>query len=63
MRSGSQPHKHKLAFADTLAVAPTPEEKKAQERVEARKRRNKKPDPEGGKKGWEEGRVWHSTHL
>ena len=47
MRSGSQPHKHKLAFADALAVAPTPEEKKAREGVGARKRRNKKTHPEG----------------
>ena len=50
MRSGSQPPKHKLktlSFVDAL-VSPTPEEKKARERVEARKRRNKKQDPEEG---------------
>ena len=51
MRSGSQPSKLKLTFADAIAVAPTPQEKKARERVEARKRRNTKPDPEGGKAG------------
>ena len=56
MRSGirSQPSKHKLinnslSFVDAL-ISPTPEdpEKKARERVEARKRRNKKQDPEEG---------------
>ena len=36
-----------LSFADALA-SPTPEEQKARERVEARKRRHKK-DPEEGK--------------
>ena len=46
MRRGSQPPKHKLTFADAIGAAPTPEEKKARERVEAR---NKKQDPEGGK--------------
>ena len=43
MRSGSLP-KHKLkslSFADAL-MRPTPEEKKARERVEARKRRHNK---------------------
>ena len=53
MRSGSQPPKLKLkspSFADAL-VASTPEEEKARERVEARKRRNKKQDPEEGKEG------------
>ena len=53
MRSGSNPPKHKLeppGFADALA-AQTPEEKKARARVEARKRRNKKQDPEEGKEG------------
>ena len=48
MRSGSL-HKHKLktlSFAEAL-MSPTPEEKKARERVDAKKRRNKKP--EGGK--------------
>ena len=52
MRSGGQPPKHKpttLSFAD--ALVPTPEEKKARERVEARKRRHKKQDPEEGKGG------------
>ena len=51
MRGGSQPPKHKLktlSCADAL-IAPTPEEKKARERVEARTRRNKKQDPEEGK--------------
>ena len=53
MRSGSQPHKHKLtmSFADAIATVPTPEERKAQELVEAQKQRNKKPDPEEGKAG------------
>ena len=49
MRSGSLP-KHKLkslSFAEAL-MSPTPEEKKARERVEARQRRNKK-EPEEGK--------------
>ena len=49
MRSGSLP-KGKLktlSFAEAL-VSPTPEEQKARERVEARKRRHKK-DPEEGK--------------
>ena len=53
MRSGSQPPKHTLkalSFADAL-IASTPEEKKARERVEARKRRNKEQDPEEGKEG------------
>ena len=36
MRSGSQPSKLKLTFADAVVTAPTPEEKKAQERVELR---------------------------
>ena len=31
MRSDSQPHKRKLTFADAIAVAPAPDEKKAQE--------------------------------
>ena len=51
MRSGSQPHKHKLEFADALVAAPAPEEKKARERVEAQKRRNTKSDPEEGNAG------------
>ena len=45
MRSGSLP-KHKLkslSFAEAL-MSPTPEEKKARERVDAKKRRNKKPE-------------------
>ena len=53
LRSGSQPHKHKLkslSFADAL-IAPTPKERNARERVELRKRRNKKQDPEEGKEG------------
>ena len=48
MRSGSLP-KHKLkslSFADAL-MDPTPEEKKARERVDAKKRRNKKVPEEG----------------
>ena len=51
MRSGSQPHKHKLTFADALVAAPAPEEKKVRDRVEARKERNKKSDPEEEKAG------------
>ena len=52
MRSGSLPtHKLKsLSFAEALMsgmMSPTPEEKKARERVEARKRRNKKEHAEG----------------
>ena len=48
MRSGSMPKSGKgklksLSFAAAL-VDPTPEEKKARERVDARKRRNKKPE-------------------
>ena len=39
-----------FAIADALA-APTPEEEKARERAEARKRRNNKHDPEEGKAG------------
>ena len=38
-----------LSFADAVMhslLSPTPEEKKARERVEARNRRNKKQDPE-----------------
>ena len=59
MRSGSNPPKHKLktmSFADALP-SPTPEEQKARERVEARKRRHKKdPDsvPEEGNGGKKE---------
>ena len=34
MRSGRQPSKLKLTLADTVVAAPTPEEEKAQERVE-----------------------------
>ena len=55
MRSGSLP-KHRLkslSFADALMSPtpyPTPEEQKVRERVEARKRRNKK-GPEEGKDG------------
>ena len=51
MRSGRLPkHKRKSrSFADAL-MSPTPEEKKARERVEARKRRSKK-EPEEGKDG------------
>ena len=48
MRSGSLP-KHKLMpliFAGAL-VSPTPEEQKARERVDARKRRSKKVPEEG----------------
>ena len=51
MRSGSLP-KHKLktlSFAEAL-VSPTPEDQKARERVEARKRRHKK-GPEEGRRG------------
>ena len=51
--SGSQLQKHKyqsLSFADAL-IAPTPEEEKPRERVELRKRRNKKQNPEKGKDG------------
>ena len=43
MKSGSQPLKptcYKLIVSDAVAVAPSPEEHKARERVEARKRKN-----------------------
>ena len=47
MRSGSMPKSKSklksLSFAEAL-VAPTPEEQKARERVDAKKRRNKKPE-------------------
>ena len=59
MRSGSLP-KHKLkslSFAEAL-TSPTPEEPKARERVEMRKRRHKK-EPEEGK----EGTIHDSTYL
>ena len=51
MRSGSLPKQKlkTLSFAEAL-MSPTPEEKKARERVEARKRRHKK-EPEEGKDG------------
>ena len=52
MRSGSMPKSRSklksLSFAEAL-IDPTPEEKKARERVDAKKRRNKKP--EEGKDG------------
>ena len=50
MRSGSQPSKLKLTLSDAVLVgaAPTPEEKKARGRVEARKRQNKKQETEMG---------------
>ena len=53
MKSASQPHEHKPAFAGALAAAPATEEKKARGRVEAR---NREIRPGGGK-GREEGRV------
>ena len=49
MRSGSLPKSKSrsklkgLSFADAV-MSPTPEEKKARERVDAKKRRNKKPE-------------------
>ena len=51
MRSGSPPKRKlkSLSFAEAL-MGPTPEEKKARGRVEARKRRRKK-EPEEGKDG------------
>ena len=61
MRSGSQPVKLKLTFADAVGAAPTPEEKKARERVEARTRRNKKQGPEGGKAGKKDDFVLQPT--
>ena len=51
MRSGSQPHTHKLTFTDAIASAATPEEQKEQGRLEARTRRSthRKPSPKEGK--------------
>ena len=49
--SGSQPSKLKVTFDDAVVAAPAPEEKKAQEQVEAMKRPNKKQGPEDGKAG------------
>ena len=45
MISGSLPKSKlkSLSFADAV-MSPTPEEKKARERVDAKKRRNKKPE-------------------
>ena len=45
MRSGSLPKSKlkALSFAEAV-MSPTPEEKKARERVDAKKRRNKKPE-------------------
>jgi hypothetical protein len=45
MRSGRMPKSKlkSLSFSEAL-IAPTPEEKKARERVDAKKRRNKKPE-------------------
>ena len=64
MRSGSQPSKLKLTFSDAVLVgaAPTPEEKKARERVELRKRRNKKQGPEEGKAGKQDDFVVRPTY-
>ena len=60
MRSGSLPkHKPKsLSFVEAL-MSPTPEEKQARGRVEARKRRSKK-DP---KKGWEDEGSLHRSSI
>ena len=64
MESGSQPPKptgNRLTFDDAAAVAPTPEEQKARERVEARKRKNKQKAPEEGKAGkYDEFRVFQT---
>ena len=60
MKSGSQPPKptgNRLTFADAVVVAPTPEETKARQRVEARKRKNKQKGPEGGKAGKQASRT------
>ena len=50
MRSGSLPKQKlkTLSFTEAL-MSPTPEEQKAREQVEARKRRHNKKEPEEGK--------------
>ena len=66
MRSGSQPSKLKLmimiTFADAVVAAPTPEEKKAQEQVEALKQRNKKQGLEAGSAGKQKNFVLRPTY-
>ena len=62
MRSGSQPSNFKITIADAVVAVPTPEEKKARERVELRKRRNKKQGPEEGKAGKQDEFVLRPTY-
>ena len=62
MRSGSQPSKLKLTFADAVVTALTPGEKKARERVEARKRRNRKHDLAEGRAGKQDDFVLRLTY-
>ena len=61
-KSGSQPSKLNLTFADTGVTAPTPEEKKARERVEEGTQRNKKKGPVEGKAGKQDDFVLRPTY-